>query len=215
MFLPCVYGIENDYYKIEIPKTYEKKESVAGQELYSSTTSEYTSSILIYTLKNNDKLDIAKYTSEDIKNQENTFKNSMIKQYEEQKITANIKSLSGKIEKLNNYDSIIMNMETEYTFKKNKSTVYQKQYLFSSMDYLYYIIISTSSNDLLNSDETKKMLSSFEIKKELFEKDKGVIDTVVNSIKENPAIYVITFILIVTTIVVILKTRTKKGNKRK
>src|SRR5574344_2125759 len=125
LIIPNVLALENDYYKINIPDAYEKEEADKTQELYSLTTKDFTSSILIYTIDNDNSLNISKYTSSDVKNQEETFKESMLKEYKDNDIDAEIKSLSGVIEQVNGYDSIVMNIETEYTFDSLKRTIYQ------------------------------------------------------------------------------------------
>ena len=49
-----------------------------------------------------------------------------------------------------------------------KSTVYQTQYISSSKNYVYYIVVSSSSKENLSSKEIKSIINSFTMKDEFF-----------------------------------------------
>ena len=74
-------------------------------------------------------------------------------------------------------EQYLVNMVEDYKKRINKyhavvsmDIVYQRQYITSSKNFIYYVTVSSSDEDSLDSEEIKNVLNSFKIKDELIER---------------------------------------------
>ena len=76
-----------------------------------------------------------------------------------------------KLGYINNYKAIILEVTSSIELdSKNRSMVYQRQYVTSSKNYIYYVTISSTNKNYLDSDELNNILSTFKINDELLKK---------------------------------------------
>lgn len=207
-FFTCCYTLEKDEYVIDIPEIYKSEKSDDG-ELFSYKNNNQTTSVLIYTKSNKNKLNISNYTNEDVVELTEPYKKQILDSYKASKIDAEIKKTDASIIKLNSYDLILMSFETEYTFNNKKSVVYQNQYMATSNKYIYYIVISSTSKDIIDGEETQNMLKSFKIKDDLI-KEKTFEQKVKKVVKDNLVLYIISLVVIIFTFCLMIFTRNKK-----
>lgn len=202
MFSTAVFAQSNDLYNLTLPNTYNKSISDNTHTFWEKKDENIGSSVLILLAENDSSFDISNYNSSDIKKHEESFVNSFKSKLQSEGYTVSIENVTSSLKKINGYNSIIFNIESNYTIGENKSaTIFQRQYIFSSKNYFYYLTFASSSLEYLNSKEVGEIISSFKINDELIQN---------NNISDNVLIYIGLGILILIVIVLATKKDIKK-----
>lgn len=165
------YAYDTNTYKIDIPNNFKKSEN---NDYWQSENENVSASILIYTEDNTNNLDISSFEKNDLdksgytkelKEKFNTLDESII-----------IDDYSLTLDKISSYKAIKIDLKSSSKISDEKnSIVYQRQYITSSKNLIYYITVSSSNEDSLNNEEIKNILNSFKIKDELIEKQQEYI----------------------------------------
>ena len=83
----------------------------------------------------------------------------------------NLSNYSVTLDKISSYKAIKIDLKSSYKISDEKdSIVYQRQYITSSKNFIYYVTVSSSNEASLDSEEIKNVLNSFKIKDELIER---------------------------------------------
>lgn len=157
----------NSPYTIEVPSTFKKDKNNA---YWQKEVNNEKVSILIYTTNNDNELNLDNINDKDINNDEyiNVLKNTF------KQLGYKITSYSSNFQKttLNSYPAIVIDIDSKYTLESNaENVVYQRQYMLTSKNNIYYIIISSSNKKYLENEEINSILTSFEINDELVNKN--------------------------------------------
>lgn len=165
------YAYDTNTYKIDMPNNFKKSEN---NDYWQSENENVSASILIYTEDNTNNLDISSFEKNDLdksgytkelKEKFNTLDESII-----------IDDYSLTLDKISSYKAIKIDLKSSSKISDEKnSIVYQRQYITSSKNLIYYITVSSSNEDSLNNEEIKNILNSFKIKDELIEKQQEYI----------------------------------------
>ena len=135
-----VYAYSTDIYDIDIPDGFYKAEN---NDYWQKEGEDSSLSILIYTEKNKNNLDLSSYSEDDIDEEEyiNALKRSLSNLGEDIQInTSSVKMVS-----VNNCPAIKMEVASSYKISDEaNSDVYQLQYIFTSKNYVYHLTISSS-----------------------------------------------------------------------
>ena len=172
IFIIHVTNVEaKSTYDIKIPTSFKKDKN---KDYWQKTINNETINILVHTDKNKDLLDLSNIDNNDINNErylkqlKTTFK----------QLGYNIDSYSTKLSKtnINNYPAIVMDVSSKYTLESNtENTVYQRQYILTSKNYVYYIICSSSNRKYLDNEEMFNILKTFKINDKLIDNKKEII----------------------------------------
>lgn len=156
-----VFAYHTLSYEINIPNSYEKEKN---KDLWSFETENSLTTISIVTLDNTSKLNINKMSSETL--DEDLLEDLNKSLSSEEKV--NIKTSDLSLVKINGYNAIKLSIDSSVKGEDELvSTIYQTQYIFSSKNYLYYLIVSSSNKDNLISENINSIINSFTIKDEL------------------------------------------------
>ena len=156
-----VYAYDTSNYKINIPNSYKKEKN---KNLWSFETDDSLTKLSIVTLDNTSKLNINNMSSETLDEELLEDLNKSLSSEEK----VNIKTSDLSLVKINGYNAIKLSIDSSVREEDDfVSTIYQTQYIFSSKNYLYYLIVSSSNKDNLISENINSIINSFTIKDEL------------------------------------------------
>lgn len=164
--ISLVYAYSTDIYDIDILDGFYKAEN---NDYWQKEGEDSSLSILIYTEKNKNNLDLSSYSEDDIDEEEyiNALKRSLSDLGEDIQINTS----SVKLVSVNNYPAIKMEVASSYKISDEaNSDVYQLQYIFTSKNYVYHITVSSSAKENLSSSEVSSIINSFTIKDEQIKK---------------------------------------------
>lgn len=167
-----VFSISNVFsssvYSIEVPSTFKKDKS---KDYWQRQVDNEKISILVYNTNNEKKLNIEKVRINDINKEQ--YLDVLKTTFKEKGYKINSYSLDLDKTRLNDYPTIVMDVSSKYTLEsKEESIVYQRQYILSSKNYVYYLIVSSSNKDYLDKEEIKNIVNSFKINDEMINKNK-------------------------------------------
>lgn len=153
-----VYAYENDYFKIEIPETYNKEDLKSKTEFRWSNNKKY---LLIIVNDNKElKYDVEAYTDEDINNQ---------KEYLETKMNEGLSKYNIKIEvtdikKINKDETYYLEYDVFYPSKNITGyDMYQKGRMYTTNNYIITTLFS-SDEKLDDNKEYEDIINTFSIK---------------------------------------------------
>ena len=156
-------------YDIDIPSTYEKQN---GSDIWQSKSTDKRVTIGIDVFQNDNKLNFEDYNEDTI--QKDEYIKELEEKFKSNKENITIKSSDVYFTDLNGHKAIKMDVVTTFNDSNYNSDVYQSQYIVASKNYVYYILISSSDKDSLNSKEVNTMINSFNINDEKATKDVSV-----------------------------------------
>ena len=150
-----------DRYEIDIPNSYINDKEGS----FSLKNNEKNTTIDIIVNKNINKIDVDSLNEDDLTKDKylSTIENELKKT--NNSLVINQYNLS--LYKINNHNSILFEIQAVSNNKYN-SIVYQNQYITSSKNYIYFVVISSSNKDDLNSSEIKDIVNSFKMKDDFF-----------------------------------------------
>lgn len=162
-----VFGYEDKAYKISIPDTYQKDEK---SNTWTKKDDKKSTTIIIEVENNSSNIDFSEYTNDKIT--KNKYLDQLKSSFVKLKDNVNISASNIEVVDINGFNAIKVNVNSSFKVEdKYDSSVYQTQYILASQKYIYYIIISSSDADNLNSTEIDSMVKSLQIKDELPKKD--------------------------------------------
>ncbi len=156
-------------YDIDIPNTYEKQN---GSDVWQSKSTDKRVTIGIDVFKNDNKLNFEDYNEDTI--QKDEYVKELEEKFKNNKENITIKSSNVYFTELNSHKAIKMDVITTFNDSNYNSDVYQSQYIVASKNHVYYILISSSDKDSLDSEEVMTIISSFNINDEKATKDVSV-----------------------------------------
>lgn len=155
-----VYAYDTLNYKIDIPDKFVKD---VKKDLWTLEEKDNIITVYIQVIENTSNIDINNMNSESLDKSLLKELNKSLNNIEDIKIkTSNL-----SLKKLNNYNSIKIDVDSSLTDDEFVSTIYQTQYIFSSEKYLYYLVFSSSNNSLLETQDICQIINSFTIKDNL------------------------------------------------
>ena len=161
-----VYAYDTTTYRIDIPNNFKKSEN---NDYWQSEDEKVSANILIYTEDNTNNLDISSFEKADL--DKNKYVKELEKNFGSLDETINLSDYSVTLDKISSYKAIKIDLKSSYKISDEKdSIVYQRQYITSSKNFIYYVTVSSSNEDSLDSEEIKNVLNSFKIKDELIER---------------------------------------------
>lgn len=174
-FLILIFCFTNvkaaDYYEIKIPNSFKKEGNI---NYYLKEENNQKISILIHTEKNSRNLNLNNYTEENI--EDSRYIDKLKEEFNSLGYNINITSSNVYLTNINNYPMLVMDVISSYKLEsESESIVYQRQYITSSKNYIYYITISSSNNKYLSSEESQEIISTFKIKDELLTKTNDIV----------------------------------------
>ena len=135
-----------------------------NKNLWRFETDDSLTKLSIVTLDNTSKLNINNMSSETLDEELLEDLNKSLSSEEK----VNIKTSDLSLVKINGYNAIKLSIDSSVREEDDfVSTIYQTQYIFSSKNYLYYLIVSSSNKDNLISENINSIINSFTIKDEL------------------------------------------------
>ena len=162
-----VFGYEDKAYKISIPDTYQKDEK---SNTWTKEDDKKSTTIIIEVENNSSNIDFSEYTNDKIT--KNKYLDQLKSSFVKLKDNVNISASNIEVVDINGFNAIKVNVNSSFKVEdKYDSSIYQTQYILASQNYIYYIIISSSDADNLNSTEIDSMVKSLQIKDELPKKD--------------------------------------------
>lgn len=162
-----VFGYEDKAYKISIPDTYQKDEK---SNTWTKKDGKKSTTIIIEVENNSSNIDFSEYTNDKIT--KNKYLDQLKSSFVKLKDNVNISASNIEVVNINGFNAIKVNVNSSFKVEdKYDSSIYQTQYILASQNYIYYIIISSSDADNLNSTEIDSMVKSLQIKDELPKKD--------------------------------------------
>lgn len=162
-----VFGYEGKAYKISIPDTYQKDEK---SNTWTKEDDKKSTTIIIEVENNSSNIDFSEYTNDKIT--KNKYLDQLKSSFVKLKDNVNISASNIEVVDINGFNAIKVNVNSSFKVEdKYDSSIYQTQYILASQKYIYYIIISSSDADNLNSTEIDSMVKSLQIKDELPKKD--------------------------------------------
>ncbi len=162
-----VFGYEDKAYKISIPDTYQKDEK---SNTWTKKDDKKSTTIIIEVENNSSNIDFSEYTNDKIT--KNKYLDQLKSSFVKLKDNVNISASNIEVVDINGFNAIKVNVNSSFKVEdKYDSSIYQTQYILASQNYIYYIIISSSDADNLNSTEIDSMVKSLQIKDELPKKD--------------------------------------------
>ncbi len=162
-----VFGYEDKAYKISIPDTYQKDEK---SNTWTKEDDKKSTTIIIEVENNSSNIDFSEYTNDKIT--KNKYLDQLKSSFVKLKDNVNISASNIEVVDINGFNAIKVNVNSSFKVEdKYDSSIYQTQYILASQKYIYYIIISSSDADNLNSTEIDSMVKSLQIKDELPKKD--------------------------------------------
>ena len=156
-------------YDIDIPSTYEKQN---GSDVWQSKSTDKRVTIGIDVFPNDKKLNFEDYNEGTI--QKDEYIKELEEKFKSNKENITIKSSDIYFTDLNGHKAIKMDVITTFNDSNYNSDVYQSQYIVASKNYVYYILISSSDKDSLDSKEVNTMINSFNINDEKATKDVSI-----------------------------------------
>ncbi|MDD6878760.1 MAG: hypothetical protein PUD59_00815 [bacterium] len=157
LFVLPVYAYQTNSYKIDIPNEFiQKKENYFIYE-----KDEKIVTILIDISNNNDNLDIDKYALGLLKdnNYIETIKNKFIEINDAQIDEYNI-----EVTKIDNHNALKIHLvSSNIPLEDYSSIVYQEQFVLSSKNYLYHLIVTSNDKEEPNSETIMNVIKSFKI----------------------------------------------------
>lgn len=152
-------------YSINIPSTF----TSTKENYYEKETETDKTSIYIFTTDNEKELNINNYNDKSLKKA--NYVEKLKKDFKPLNKSHSIDASDIKLGYINNYKAIILEVTSSIELdSKNRSMVYQRQYVTSSKNYIYYVTISSTNKNYLDSDELNNILSTFKINDELLKK---------------------------------------------
>lgn len=162
-----VFGYEDKTYKINIPEAYQKDEK---SNTWTKKDDKKSTTIIIEVENNSSNIDFSEYTNDKIT--KNKYLDQLKSSFVKLKDNVNISASNIEVVDINGFNAIKVNVNSSFKVEdKYDSSIYQTQYILASQNYIYYIIISSSDADNLNSTEIDSMVKSLQIKDELPKKD--------------------------------------------
>lgn len=162
-----VFGYEDKTYKINIPGAYQKDEK---SNTWTKKDDKKSTTIIIEVENNSSNIDFSEYTNDKIT--KNKYLDQLKSSFVKLKDNVNISASNIEVININGFNAIKVNVNSSFKVEdKYDSSIYQTQYILASQNYIYYIIISSSDADNLNSTEIDSMVKSLQIKDELPKKD--------------------------------------------
>ena len=162
-----VFGYEDKTYKINIPEAYQKDEK---SNTWTKKDDKKSTTIIIEVENNSSNIDFSEYTNDKIT--KNKYLDQLKSSFVKLKDNVNISASNIEVININGFNAIKVNVNSSFKVEdKYDSSIYQTQYILASQNYIYYIIISSSDADNLNSTEIDSMVKSLQIKDELPKKD--------------------------------------------
>lgn len=162
-----VFGYEDKTYKINIPEAYQKDEK---SNTWTKKDDKKSTTIIIEVENNSSNIDFSEYTNDKIT--KNKYLDQLKSSFIKLKDNVNISASNIEVININGFNAIKVNVNSSFKVEdKYDSSIYQTQYILASQNYIYYIIISSSDADNLNSTEIDSMVKSLQIKDELPKKD--------------------------------------------
>ena len=162
-----VKAYSTDTYEISIPDSYVKSENTWQLDKENEKVT-----IVINVDKNNNKLNFEDYNEEKLK--EDQYIKELEDEFKNNNESITIKSSDISFTNLNNHKAIKMDIITDFKDQNYNSNVYQTQYIVASKNYVYYILISSSSKEKLNSEEVNNIVDSLVIKDDKAKKDQSL-----------------------------------------
>jgi len=184
-----VYGYQNSTYNINIPNTFIKSEE---KDYWQYETDKMVSTILVIVEDNVDQVNLNNYDQENllgdyVKELENKIKES--------NKNTEIKFSSIDLKTINNYRALTIDLVSSYQLNNEvASRIYQRQYIFSSKNYIYYLTLSTSDQENLDSDMFDSIIKSF-----------NIIDEMPQNKKDGNNSFAIFLLISLCVIVVVIK----------
>lgn len=161
-----VYAYDTTTYRIDIPNNFKKSEN---NDYWQSEDEKVSANILIYTEYNTNNLDISSFEKTDL--DKNKYVKELEKNFGSLDEAINLSDYSVTLDKISSYKAIKIDLKSSYKISDEKnSIVYQRQYITSSKNFIYYVTVSSSNEASLDSEEIKNVLNSFKIKDELIER---------------------------------------------
>lgn len=152
-------------YSINIPNTF----TSTKENYYEKETETDKTSIYIFTTDNKEGLNINNYNDKSLENA--NYVEKIKEDFKPLNKSHSVDASDIKLDYINNYRAIVLNITSSIELdSKNRSMVYQRQYVTSSKNYIYYVTISSTNNNYLDSDELSNILSTFKINDELLKK---------------------------------------------
>lgn len=152
-------------YSINIPNTF----TSTKENYYEKETETDKTSIYIFTTDNKEGLNINNYNDKSLENA--NYVEKIKEDFKPLNKSHSVDASDIKLDYINNYKAIVLNITSSIELdSKNRSMVYQRQYVTSSKNYIYYVTISSTNNNYLDSDELSNILSTFKINDELLKK---------------------------------------------
>ena len=162
-----VFGYEDKTYKINIPEAYQKDEK---SNTWTKKDDKKSTTIIIEVENNSSNIDFSEYTNDKIT--KNKYLDQLKSSFVKLKDNVDISASNIEVININGFNAIKVNVNSSFKVEdKYDSSIYQTQYILASQNYIYYIIISSSDADNLNSTEIDSMVKSLQIKDELPKKD--------------------------------------------
>ena len=162
-----VFGYDDKSYNISIPDTYQKDEK---SNTWTKEDDKKSTTIIIEVENNSSNIDFSEYTNDKIT--KNKYLDQLKSSFVKLKDNVNISASNIEVVDINGFNAIKVNVNSSFKVEdKYDSSIYQTQYILASQNYIYYIIISSSDADNLNSTEIDSMVKSLQIKDELPKKD--------------------------------------------
>lgn len=162
-----VKAYSTDTYEISIPDSYVKSDNT-----WQLNKENEKVTIVINVDKNNNKLNFEDYNEEKLK--EDQYIKELEDEFKNNNESITIKSSDISFTNLNNHKAIKMDIITDFKDQNYNSNVYQTQYIVASKNYVYYILISSSSKEKLNSKEVNNIVDSLVIKDDKAKKDQSL-----------------------------------------
>jgi len=159
LYIPIVFAYDSTNYKIQIPKEYIKEKN---KDVW-VFKKDHITTISIQLINNISNIDINEMDGESIK--EEKIIKQLNKNLTDKEL--DIKSSGVSLVKVNDYKAIKIDIDSTLTNQEYNSKIFQTQYILSSKNYLYYLVISSSNKDQLSSKKTNEIINSFTIKDEL------------------------------------------------
>ena len=182
--------LSDSIYNIEVPSTFKKDES---KDYWQKEIDNEKISIMIYTTENKELLNLKNITEDDINNEK--YLEVLKATFKKMGYKINFYSSDLKKTKLNNYDAIVVDVSSKYILESNtENIVYQRQYVLTSKNYIYYLIISSSDKSYLDKSELKNIINSFKINDELIAENGQIIKYYITLVS------IITFGIVITVV---------------
>ena len=133
-FLILIFCFTNvkaaDYYEIKIPNSFKKEGDI---------------NYYVKEENNSRNLNLNNYTEENI--EDSRYIDKLKEEFNSLGYNINITSSNVYLTNINNYPMLVMDVISSYKLEsESESIVYQRQYITSSKNYIYYITISSSKN---------------------------------------------------------------------